>query len=235
MKIAVVDDDSRMAERLRACFDEFLGDFELTYFQNGETFLSEWAPGAFDLVILDIFMGGMSGVEVARELRKRDRTVKLAFSTTSNEFASESYEVNACYYLRKPYGKEQVRALLDRLDMDKLEQLRTVRLPGGTNIVLRSIIYADYSAHCTILHTTAGNVTLRSSFSEIESLLCAYDCFFSPTKGVVINFYEVVSQVNDTFRMSDGFVVPISRRRAREVLDAYSTFLFEQLRRGGAQ
>ena len=67
----------------------------------------------------------------------------------------------------------------------------------------------------------------------MEALLCAYPYFFSPSKGIVVNFYEVAAQKGDTFQMSDGSVLPISRRRAREVLDAYSSFLFQRLRKGG--
>lgn len=55
--------------------------------------MAAWTPGMCDLVILDIFMGGVTGMDVAREIRRSDREVKLVFCTTSNEFASESYEV----------------------------------------------------------------------------------------------------------------------------------------------
>ena len=95
-------------------------------------------------------------MDVAREIRKSDREVRLVFSTTSNEFASESYEVNACYYLLKPFGKDRVKAMLDRIDLAQLEKMRTVQLPDGTTIVLRDIIYADYAAHCTTLHCKHG-------------------------------------------------------------------------------
>ncbi len=57
--------------------------------------------------------------------------------------------------------------------------------------------------------------------------------FFCPSKGIIVNFYEVETQTGDTFRMCDGSILPISRRRAKEVAEAYSSFLFEQLRKGG--
>ena len=96
MKIAIVDDDLKMFERMQAYLKEALGgSAELAYFSSGEAFLQAWQPRAYDLVILDIFMAHLTGVEVAKEIRKTDADVKLVFSTTSNEFASESYEVNA--------------------------------------------------------------------------------------------------------------------------------------------
>ena len=235
MRIAIVDDDIQTYARLQGYFGELLdASAELTYFKSGEDFLRVWHPGAFALVVLDIFMEKRTGMDVAREIRKADSDVRIAFATTSNEFASESYEVNACYYLHKPFGKEQVKAMLDRVDMAQMERLRTVQLPDGKSVVLRSILYADYAAHYTTLHNKYGkNIILRASFSQMETLLCAYPYFFSPTKGVIVNFHEVTAQNADTFTMSDGSRIPISRRKAKEVMEAYSSFLFGQMRKGG--
>ena len=234
MKIAVVDDDIQMYERLNSYFNELLGKtFEVSYFQSGEEFLSAYEKGMFDFVILDIFMDGINGMEVAREIRKTDRSIRIAFSTTSNEFASESYEVNACYYLHKPLERERVKAMLDRLNIAEIEEMRTANLPDGTSIILRDIIYADFSSHCVTFHCKkSGDITVRTPFSEIEPLLCAYSYFFCPYKGIIVNFYEVSAQTDDTFKMSNGNIIPISRRKAKDVLDKYSSFRFEQLRKG---
>lgn len=235
MKIAIVDDDILTYERLQGYLNDLLGDSaELTYFPSGESFLQAWQPDSFDLIVLDIFMSGITGMDTAREIRKSDKNVKLAFGTTSNEFASESYEVNACYYLHKPFGYDRVKAMIDRIDLAEIEKSRTIQLPDGTNVVLRDIIYADCASHCVTLHAKQNrNTVMRTNFSEIESLLCAYPYFFSPSKGLIVNFYEVSAQNRDTFTMSDGSIVPISRRKAKEVTDAYSSFLFELLRKGG--
>lgn len=235
MKIAIVDDDIQMRDCLRNHLSELLGDSsEIMYFASGESFLDAWKPENFDLIILDIFMAALSGMDVAREIRRTDRDVKIVFSTTSNEFASESYEVNACYYLHKPFGLDRVKAMLDRLNLAEIEKMRAIRLPDGTSAVLRNIIYADFASHCVTLHCKQnGDTVVRTSFSEIEPLLCAYSYFFSPSKGIIVNFYEVTSQTGDTFEMSDESIIPISRRKAKEAIEAYSSFLFEQLRRGG--
>lgn len=237
MRIAIVDDDIQMCEQLRTLLNEFLGDSsEISDYRSGEEFLTAWETADFDLIILDIFMDKLTGVDVARKIRERDSNVKIVFSTTSNEFASESYEVNACYYLRKPFERDKVKVMLDRLNLAEIEKMRTVKLPDGTSAILRNIIYVDFSSHRVTLHCKYDVDTIvRTSFSEIESLLCAYPYFSSPTKGMLINFYEVASQTNDVFIMSDGKSIPISRRKSKEVLDAYFTFRFEMLRNGGGK
>ena len=235
LRIAIVDDDIQMYECLKESFGELLGSAaKLTYFSSGEEFLRNWKPGTFEMVILDIFMDQISGMDVAKEIRKTDWEVSIAFSTTSNEFASESYEVGACYYLHKPFGKDRVKAMLDRLDSVQIEKMRTVRLPDGTIVVLRTIIYADYHSHCTVLHCKNGrNITVRANLSDVENLLRDYPYFFRTSKGLIVNFYEVDAQNESTFTMSDGSLIPISRRKAKEVSAAYAAFLFERLRKGG--
>lgn len=234
MKIAVVDDDEKLCRDWLTYLSELLGDAaDCTCYPNGEALLSVWEKGCYDLVILDIFMGGLTGIDVAREIRKTDSAVKIAFGTTSNEFAGESYEVNACYYLHKPLDRDRIKAMLDRLDLAEVEKNRTVKLPDGKSVVLRDIIFVDCAAHCVTLHGKTSETVLRSPFSEIEALLCEYPYFFSPTKGVVVNFYEVVSRDGDTFRMTDGSLVPISRRKSKDVVEAYSSFLFEKIRKEG--
>ena len=122
----------------------------------------------------------------------------------------------------------------DRIDLAQVEKERTIQLPDGKSVVLRDIIYADYAAHYTTLHCKYDkDIILRANLSEIEALLCGYPYFFIPSKGLIINFHEVDAQNADTFTMSNGSLIPISRRKAKEVTEAYSSFLFEQLRKGG--
>ena len=121
MKIALVDDDPRALAQLEQYLTEQLGrETEISHYGSGEALLADWRPGAFELVVLDIYMGGATGMEVARRLRADDGQVRLAFATSSNDFASESYEVGACYYLRKPFRPEGVRAMLERLGLGAL-------------------------------------------------------------------------------------------------------------------
>ena len=206
---------------------------EISHYGSGEALLADWRPGAFELVVLDIYMGGATGMEVARRLRADDGQVRLAFATSSNDFASESYEVGACYYLRKPFRPEGVRAMLERLDLEALERSRRLRLPDGSQVVLRSIRYAASDGHRVTLHCKDGDRTLRTSFAAVEPLLCAYPCFCGICRGVVVNFHEVAGRQEDVFLLKDGTRLPISRRRLREVQEAYSAFRFDRLRKDG--
>ena len=65
------------------------------------------------------------------------------------------------------------------------------------------------------------------------ALLCAYPCFCGICRGVVVNFHEVAGRQEDVFLLKDGTRLPISRRRLREVQEAYSAFRFDRLRKDG--
>ena len=202
MRIALVDDClddlSIMHQFLAEALDT---DSVITEFHNGEDFLQHCSADHFEQ---------LTGIETARGIRETDPNVCLVFASTSNEFASESYEVNACYYLHKPFLKQQVLAMLDRIGQQSLEVSRTVLLPNGKKVLLRSIIYADYASHRVTLHCKKDEtITLRVPFQEIEQLLCHYSYFYSPCKGIVVNFYEVCGQPGTVFSMSDVSLVPV--------------------------
>lgn len=82
LKIAIVDDDAAIRGQLQAGIEEQLGrTVQFSGFPDGETFLAAWQPGAFDLVILDIFMGALTGMDVAEKPRETDRAVQVFSST----------------------------------------------------------------------------------------------------------------------------------------------------------
>ena len=84
MKIAIVEDDLQMYERLQIYLSELLGSSaECIYFPSGEIFLKAWHKGAFNLIILDIFMDRLTGMDVAKEIRRTDQKVYLAHSSRS--------------------------------------------------------------------------------------------------------------------------------------------------------
>ena len=228
MNIALVDDDQNQLDLLYKVIAEELSlipNTRIKTFPCAEDFLSVWKAGGFDLIILDIFMSGMTGVELARTIRETDETVKLAFCTSSNEFASESYEVNAQYYLHKPITESSILSMLKRMNIDRIEESRKITLPGGEAIAAKNIIYTEYHNHIIFMHQKDGKVTkCRMSQSELEALLLPFGYFCSPSKGIIVNFHEVEDFSDTTLIVSNGTILPISRRKTKDVKDAFAKF-----------
>ena len=177
MKIALLDDDSVSLDQLSEMISKELSSIgdtihHISLFNNGEAFLESWKPGDYDLIVLDIFMGHMTGVDVARKIRETDKDVRLVFCSSSNEFASESYEVNAHYYLCKPVNEQGIANMFKRLNLEIIDLTRTVRLPDGYTVMLRKILYTDYFNHVVTLHIKdEADHLLRLSQAEIEKIL----------------------------------------------------------------
>ena len=77
-------------------------------------------------------MTGITGMEVARKIREQDTHCQLIFTTTTGEFAVDSYEVGAAYYLVKPFSYENLTQALSRCSAELLEQSQCVIIPGAT-------------------------------------------------------------------------------------------------------
>jgi DNA-binding LytR/AlgR family response regulator len=200
-------------------------------YRSGQTLLERWKPGDYDIIVLDIFMGIVNGVDVAKEIRSSDQDVKLVFCSRSNEFAAESYQVNAQYYLVKPATPASISNMLHRLDLERIRLEQPVTLPDGHSVLLRRILYTECYNHVVTLHMKDHETYhLRTSHSQMEELLTPCGFIVSPNKGVLVNFYEVIGATDDSFTLSDGSSVPISRRKRKEVMAAYTLFRFQKLR-----
>jgi len=179
-------------------------------------------------------MGNILGVDVARKVRETDNDVRIVFCTTSNEFASESYEVRANYYLQKPVSVSSFQRMLQMIRLSDYELNRFITLHDGQKIVLRNITYTEYYNHTIIIHSKKrADLQTRISQTEWELLLSEHNFLYSCSKGIVVNFHEVDRQENNLFIMKNGDVVPISRRKAKDVTEAFAHFRFEQMRKGG--
>ena len=84
-------------------------------FSSAENFLFRYAEeNAFDILLLDIEMGAMDGVTMAKRLRRENDAVQIVFITGYSDYISEGYEVAALHYLMKPVKEEKLFSVLDR-------------------------------------------------------------------------------------------------------------------------
>lgn len=237
MRLALVDDDAAQTDHMASLIQEELAALGyarsvVDTFDNAASFLAAEREHGYDIAVLDIFMEGIDGIAAAQAIRRTGSDLRLVFCTTSNEFASESYALNASYYLRKPITREGVARMLARLDLDRLDRTRSITLDNGTTVLVRCIVMTNYSNHVVTLTLASGEtVRVRTSQTRFEETLAPYGCFFSPVKGMIVNFHEVVRLEGDEFVMSNGTRVHITRRRMKEARSAFTHFRFEAMKR----
>ena len=234
MRIALVDDTPIELKILSEIIDRELPHATVFSFPSGEAFLKDWQSNGYDLILLDIYMDDLLGVDVAKKIRETDEDVRIVFCTTSNEFASESYEVGANYYLQKPVSSTSFQRMLKMIRLDQYEENRFVTLTDGQKIVLRNITYTEYYNHSIIIHSKKrADLQTRMSQMDWEALLSEYDFLCSCSKGIVVNLFEADRIEDGMFVLYNGDTVPISRRKFKEMSEAFAHFRFEQMRKGG--
>jgi DNA-binding NtrC family response regulator len=115
VRVLVVDDDRAICEYM----ETFLAQdgFEVKSLQNPEKAADEVKAGGYHLVVLDLMMPGMDGVEVLRRIRKIDTDVAVVIFTgyPSLETAVQSMKLDAVDYLKKPFNPDEFRAVVDRV------------------------------------------------------------------------------------------------------------------------
>lgn len=234
MRVALVDDTLKELQILSDIINEELPEADVLTFPNGESFLSDWENNSYDLILLDIYMEELHGIEVARKVRETDDDVRIVFCTTSNEFASESYEVGANYYLQKPVSTTSFQRMLKVIRLADYELNQFITLPDGQKIVLRNITYTEYYNHTIIIHSKKrDDLQTRMSQMEWEALLSEHKFLYNCSKGIVVNFHEVERTEDGMFILHNGDSVPISRRKTKDTLESYAEFRFEKMRREG--
>ncbi|MGI6176689.1 MAG: LytR/AlgR family response regulator transcription factor [Christensenellales bacterium] len=176
LRIAVYEDMAEDAEELLRCILEGGIPAEYKTFTSGEALLNSFAAERYDLIFLDIYMGGkQEGITVAAKIREMDASVTLAFTTSSKEHALESYRLKVYAYLEKPVHPADVQDVLKQA-LRKQRDAPSVRLlieGMHREIPLDSILYFEQKNQsvmvCTLTETLRASQTVK--LKDIETML----------------------------------------------------------------
>ncbi len=235
MRIAMVDDEDIFLNYLDQAVTSKLGTMGITIdtfdqFRSADEFFASWEPDKYHVIFLDIYIDQDNGVDIARKIRERDTEVSLVFCTTSNEFAAQSYEVDAKYYLQKPITEEKITSMLKRVNFARLEQNQIITLPDGFRCLLHKIQYTNYMNHSVIFYFDGAEPhNVYMSHGDAEKLLLPHREFFTINKGSIVNLEMVDTVSKNTFHMKNGELLPVSRRRFKEAADAYAQLQLKKL------
>lgn len=241
MNIAIVDDRKSDSDRLVGFIDTYMEQHRLQFgamdrFSSGEDFLGAFTSGKYDLIFLDIYMGGITGMETAKRIRRMDHDCRIIFITTSPEFAVESYDVSASFYLLKPIEKSGVFAALDRCGLQAAERSRSVEVTtpyGKTGLPVHEISYTEYIKRQVLVHFKNGQeIEIAMSQRDFAALMLQYPWFCDCIKGILVNFEDVDKLLEDRFLLKSGVQIPISRLKYREVREQFLEYSYSKVRGG---
>ena len=235
--IAVCEDTQTDADQLLAALESCQIPVKCELFSGAEELLSVFRPDRYDLLISDIYMGGISGIQLVTRIRELDQNLPVAFITTSTDFALESYRLSALKYIEKPFHQKELEDLLKLacLERDSAPSLSVIHGGKEERFILSRILYLEQHAHQVEIHLRDGSCeTVRGKLSQLLPQLEGHG-FFQPHSSFAVSLSRVRSIDSELrcFVMQDGKNIPIRRESMSRARQALREHLFASTR--GAQ
>ena len=181
-------------------------------FSSAESFLFHYAEESdYDILLLDIEMGAMDGVTMAKQLRKENDTVQIIFITGYSDYISEGYEVAALHYLVKPVKKEKLFSVLDCAAEKLMRNERVLNFEVGGEMVrvpIYQIRYAEVFGNYVTVHA-ASDIHIKMTLGEIEKQLD--DRFYRVGRSAVVNLTQISRVTRTEIVLADGTAIPLPR------------------------
>ena len=215
-RFAICDDDADYAgyiDQLAARWARQTGAaVETERFPSAEAFLFRYEERRdFDVLLLDIEMTGMDGVELARAVRRDDDDVQIVFITGYTDYIAEGYEVSALHYLTKPVNEDKLFQVLTRAvgRLRRNEPALTLELPGEVvRLPLGRIRWLEVLHNYVTIHAEQ-DYTVKRPLGELEKDLDSR--FFRVGRSYILNLTFIQRVTRAEAELSTGERVPLPR------------------------
>lgn len=220
--IAVCDDQEAERGYLSVLVDQWSKDrghrIQISTFSSAENFLFQYEEQkAYDILLLDIEMGQMNGVELAKVLRKENDKIQIIFVTGYSDYISEGYEVEALHYLMKPVKEEKLWEVLDRAaqKLAKNEKILNLESSGGIyRIPVYQIRYAEVYGNYVTIHA-AEEIRVKMTLGELEESL--NERFLRISRSYLVNLTRILRVTKKEILLNDGTSLSLPRGAYEQV------------------
>lgn len=218
IKIAVCDDEMQQTQYIKALVDRWADEnnirVAIDMFESAEKFKATLGENReYDILLLDIQMGGQNGVELAKELRETESRLIIVFITALPDFVNDGYDVFALHYLMKPVNEAKLFDVLNRAAKNISKTVTAIFLPVDgeqKRIPTNDIIYVESFAHFSEVATVNGVLKVKMPISELEQRLG--DNFARCHRSFIVGLKYVDKITKTDIILDDGSAIPLSRR-----------------------
>lgn len=236
MRIAICDDDVLQLQHIQSELNQLLAEreksAEVCVFSDADALIDSIQTRKADIIILDIIMPLLSGMNAAREIRSFDKSAAIVFLTSSPEFAVESYDVKASGYLLKPIDREKFRRVIGECvtAADSTPDIVTFRTAVGySSLPLQSIEFVEAQNKTVRLTRTDGTAeSFSETFANMETYLSLEKGFFKCHRSYIVNLSCVDHFATGEIVLRSGAIVPIARGNYKPFHEAYFRFMFSE-------
>lgn len=215
-KIAICDDLEADRQYIASLVTGWASDaghtVRIDAFSSAESFLFQYAEEKdYDILLLDIEMGPMDGVELAKSIRRENDTVQIIFITGYSDYISEGYEVAALHYLMKPVAEEKLRSVLDRAADKLAKNGRVLNLELGgemARVPIYEIRFAEVFGNYVTIHA-GRDYTVKMTLGRLIDQLD--ERFYRVGRSAIVNLTEISRVTRAEIRLRDGTALPLPR------------------------
>lgn len=233
--IAICDDESLELERANDLLINYSKEYQkhtlnVHLFSTPSELLDHVvSKGGFDVVLLDVYMPGLLGTEVARELRAMGDPCQIIFLTTSRDFAVDAFSLNATHYLVKPYSDAHFSDALGKaleIISNKGGAITVKSTEGTCRIQFSQLVYAETENHFQCLNLSDGRVVkVRKTSAELYEMLDEDSRFFKCGSTYVVNMDYVVELSSRIIAFSNGVTLPMMSRKYADFKKQYMDYV----------
>ena len=239
MNIAICDDVCADAEEIRgyllAYFEKngFAGDIYM--YDSGEALLDDFALSQFDVVFLDIYLPGISGVDAAQRIRESDPNCLIVFITTSDCHMRDGFALRAASYVEKPLTEEKIEVAFTQCYNLFTKNARFIEFKltqRDFKIPFNRLAYVEAKGHSAFFHTDIGDVyEAHISLDEVGQQLDGLP-ILRCHRSFAVNMNYVTDIRGNDIVMRSGRTIPIRKNGRKDVVNTLNEFLTERLFEG---
>lgn len=232
-RVAIVEDIPMEAELLKTFLGRFESEasvaFQIDLFQDGKRFLHEYLP-VFDLVLMDIGLPNLNGMETAMQLRQVDERVTLIFVTNMAQFAVQGYEAGAFDYILKPINypsfKIKLQRAIKRLQVRQDREIVINQAESYYRCAVSQIRYVEIRNHSIYYHTSSGVIESYGSLKQVEDHLAGCP-FVRCNHCYLVNLSYVQIIQMEYVVLTSGERLKVSRMKRKPLIQALNLYLGE--------
>ena len=230
IRIAIVEDDTGYRSQLGKYIDQYQSDFSETVsvseFSDGLEIVEKY-KSEYDIILMDIQMKHMDGMQAAMRIRDMDKNVIIIFITNSAQFAVQGYKVEALDYVLKPIQYFAFSQMLhnavkkvhgkSKFYIHLIQESKMIRLDAD------QILYIESRGHTIIYHNEIGEYAARRSLKSVDEKL-AQRHYYKCNNCYLVNLAHV-ERVNQLVVTVKGQALQISRARKKSFMEALAAYM----------
>ncbi len=231
IRVGICDDEKPCREQMANLLEQYFRkkglQYELLEYESGMDFLDRGE--GINLLFLDIEMEGLSGIELKDDLQAEEE-IRIIFVTGHVEGMPEAFGKNVYGFLEKPLDAQKLEKYLGRVleDMEEDRILVLKGLQGEIALRQKDIFYFVSEKKYSRVIGRKGEAFCDMGLQQLEEML-GQKSFFRCHKSYLVNLGNI-SDASQSIRLKNGESIPVSRRKVKELKDAYLKYIIRKAR-----